>query len=174
MSLILFGIKKSARYYYGKLIAKKLGFTYYDTDELIEKQYFNQEGIKLCCREIYLEIGDEHFRLLERKAITGLNFITNAVIVIGNATLLDPMNINYLSKLGPFVFLKITDASSQKSEIPFTLQHSHVKGISFGPNQPKLPSFMNVPVTLFETGSKNEDEILRELEKIVLEFNHKK
>lgn len=96
-NLILCGMAGVGKTYIGEKLAKHLGWTFLDVDQLIEKR----SG--LTCREIVLTKGEAAFRELEKEEVMSLN-CTSAVIATGGGILKD--NIKHLKKCGKLVYLK--------------------------------------------------------------------
>ena len=76
-NIVLIGMPGSGKSTVGKLIAKKLGRQFIDTDGLIEQKY----GIS--CAEIINNYGEAEFRTRETEAVKAAGALTNAVIATG-------------------------------------------------------------------------------------------
>ena len=77
LNIALIGMPGSGKSTVGKLIAKKLGRQFIDTDGLIEQKY----GIS--CAEIINNYGEAEFRARETEAVKAAGALTNAVIATG-------------------------------------------------------------------------------------------
>jgi shikimate kinase len=106
MNVILFGFKGCGKTYFGKLLAKELDCQFVDTDDIIIQLHAKESGQHLTPRAIYQSIGDVGFRLLEKKAISTLITIKNAVIALGGGAVLSPQNIEILQKIGKLIYLE--------------------------------------------------------------------
>lgn len=132
--IILCGYKGSGKSYLGRLLAEELNRDFIDTDVLIEQYYQQENCIALKCREIVLEIGELHFRQLEKKIVSQLNPTRKSIIAIGGGTLLTEENHEHLKKIGILVYLK-ADKEILKKRI-------FAKGIpSFLKDLPPLQAF---------------------------------
>ena len=89
MRIILTGPKCSGKSTIGKQLADTLNLPFYETDELIEKLYFDETGNNFTCREICSDIGDDNFRCYEKRAIEQISEIDWAVISTGGSTMLN-------------------------------------------------------------------------------------
>ncbi len=85
----LCGIKHSGKSTLGKILAEKLYLPFYDTDEVLRKMYFTQNGQTKTVREIYQELGADAFRQLEMTAVRSLAE-TDCVMALGGGTLSNP------------------------------------------------------------------------------------
>ncbi len=100
-NIVLTGFMASGKTTVGKLLSKKLGMDFVDTDELIEKQ----EGMSI--NEIFEKYGEEHFRCLEKELAKKLSQnVTGTVIATGGGFVLNKENINELKKSGVVFNLK--------------------------------------------------------------------
>lgn len=99
MNWILFGFKGVGKTHFGKLLAKKIGCPFLDTDELIEQK----EG--LSCREIVLQKGEAYFQKLEETILTTLQ-VQNHVIAVGGRSVLNEKNLQALYRLGSLLYLQ--------------------------------------------------------------------
>ena len=106
-NLILFGYKSSGKSYFGKLIAQELGVLFLETDELIEEMYEKKFHEKLNCRQISIKIGEDGFRLLEKKIIDSIEPESHAIISVGGGTVLNPDNCSKLKKNGKLIYLEV-------------------------------------------------------------------
>ena len=105
MNIILFGHKGCGKTYVGKRLSDVLGWTFYDTDQLIEDLYRQQTGKELSFRMIYQSEGADFFRQLERQVVGSLQKVDKAIIAVGGGTILDEYSRNVLVNLGTLVFL---------------------------------------------------------------------
>ena len=76
----------------GKRLAKKLGMSYLDTDELIEER--EKDSISA----IFKKKGEEYFRRLETKVVKEVALLDNFVISTGGGVVLRERNIRLLKK----------------------------------------------------------------------------
>lgn len=95
-NFILCGFKGCGKTTLGKMLAKKLGYSFLDTDDLIS----------LNTRDLYQQAGKKAFRLAEKKAIASLDLIQNTVVATGGGAILDKDNVAILKKIGKIIYLK--------------------------------------------------------------------
>ena len=89
----------SGKSYWGKIWAEKLGYTFIDLDELIEKR--EQASIV----DIFEKNGEDIFRLLETKMLRDLVRHENCVIACGGGTPCFHDNIKWMNEKGTTVYL---------------------------------------------------------------------
>lgn len=112
-NLILIGYPSSGKSYFGSLLSHKLKCPFIDTDRFVEELYQNKYQEKESCREIFLKLGEDGFRKLEKKVIDHLH-VHRAVIAVGGGTLLNADNCSKLEKLGIFVYLEADSETIKK------------------------------------------------------------
>lgn len=106
---ILIGFMGAGKTSIGKLLAKKTGKTFMDTDEMIVKQ------MNLTINEIFSVYGEEYFRNLETNLVKVLSESTkDAVISVGGGLPLREENREYLKKMGTVVYLSVNEATVMK------------------------------------------------------------
>ena len=99
MNIILTGYRCSGKTSAGKRLAERLGFSFYDTDEMVERQM----GLQI--RRIVAEQGWDAFRQAERAVIRELSGADRGVIALGGGAVLDSRNVENLKGNGFFVWL---------------------------------------------------------------------
>lgn len=99
MNIILMGYRCSGKTSAGKGLAERLGFSFYDTDEMVERQ----TGLPIA--RIVAEQGWDAFRQAERAVIRGLSGADHGVIALGGGAVLDSRNVENLKGKGVFVWL---------------------------------------------------------------------
>lgn len=100
MNLILCGMPKSGKTTLGQRVAKKLGWQFVDTDQLLEAKH------GCLCRELFVEHGEEAFRAWEAEQIAALDGLTKHVIATGGGALCREGHVEKLRLLGTLVYLK--------------------------------------------------------------------
>ncbi len=85
----------------GKLVARELGWTFVDTDDVIVSRHGPVEAI-------FAEHGEDAFRALEREVAVETAAGQHQVVATGGRTLLDPANAEALSATGR-VFCLVAD-----------------------------------------------------------------
>ncbi|RMF13508.1 MAG: shikimate kinase [Candidatus Dadabacteria bacterium] len=101
-NVILVGLMGAGKSTVGRLLAKRLGWTFVDLDSEIEKD----AGWTI--PEIFAEEGEAGFRAREREAIAALNGRTGLVIATGGGAVVDPENRERLQALGPVFWLDVS------------------------------------------------------------------
>lgn len=105
MNIVLIGFMGTGKTSVGKVLAQRLKWQFYDTDDVIEKQV----GIKIS--DIFARHGEVYFRDLETKTINLLSLLDKAVIACGGGVVLKKENMEALERNGIIVCL---EASPQK------------------------------------------------------------
>ena len=102
-NIVLTGFMASGKSTVGELLSKRLGYEFYDTDEIIEKE---QQ-----CRisEIFSKKGEEYFRTLENEISKTFKNISFSVISTGGGFVLNSENIENLRKKGIVFYLCCDD-----------------------------------------------------------------
>ena len=98
-NIVLIGYRGAGKTAVGKVLARKLGFTFLDTDEMIEARTGRSIG------EIVREKGWPFFRGLEREVLVDLGPVETAAIATGGGIPEDPENRETLRRLGRVVWL---------------------------------------------------------------------
>lgn len=101
--VILIGMMGSGKTTVGRILARKLGRAFLDTDREIE-QYCG-----LTISEIFAEQGEAAFRHLETQLLMHLaNLPRPTVIACGGGVVVRPENLGLLKRLGPVIWLKMS------------------------------------------------------------------
>ncbi len=90
LNIYLIGMMGTGKTTVGKLLAQKLGYRFFDTDELIEAV----AGKKIST--IFAEEGEESFRDLESKVLNEVSAYTRSAIATGGGIVRRQMNWSYL------------------------------------------------------------------------------
>ena len=98
-NIVLIGMPASGKSTVGKLIAKRCGRKFIDTDTVIEEK----AGIGIT--EIFEKMGEGKFRELECETIREVSKETGAVIATGGGAVLNLANTDNLSKNGKIYFI---------------------------------------------------------------------
>ena len=105
MNIILMGYRCSGKTSTGRGLAERLGFSFYDTDAMVERQ----SGLTI--PEIVAEQGWDAFRQKERAVIRELSGMDHGVFALGGGAVLDSRNVDNLEENGVFVWLIATAAT---------------------------------------------------------------
>jgi shikimate kinase len=100
MNIILIGYRCSGKTSVGKIIAKRTGMEFHDTDVMIEKS----AGQSI--EEIVEKDGWNRFREIEKAVIGEASKFKNAVIATGGGAVTDEDNIKNLKQRGYVVWLE--------------------------------------------------------------------
>lgn len=101
-NVILCGFMGCGKSTVGTLLAKKLNFTFVDTDKVIEQRE------NMSVSEIFSVSGEEYFRLVETAVLIDLCKQNSQVIATGGGAVLNPSNANTLRDNGTVFFLDVT------------------------------------------------------------------
>ena len=101
-NLILVGFMGTGKSSIGRLLAKRIGFQFMDTDHLLE----SREGQPVA--RIFRERGEAAFRDLETSTIESLSHLNRCVIATGGGAVLREENRRLLRQLGFVVALSAT------------------------------------------------------------------
>ena len=101
-NVVLTGFMGSGKTTVGKLVARELGWTFVDTDDVIVSRYGPIEAI-------FAEHGEDAFRALEREVAVEAAAGQHQVVATGGRMLLDPANAEAMSATGR-VFCLVADA----------------------------------------------------------------
>ena len=88
----------------GRIMAERLGFTFFDLDHLIEDESNNQT-----INEIYEKLGEEPFRKLELDTLIAHtdNDHQNIIFSLGGGTFSNPIARKWILKKGKVIFLNV-------------------------------------------------------------------
>jgi len=122
-NISLIGMPGSGKSTAGVLLAKALGFSFVDTDLLIERQ----EGELL--QEVLDRLGTERFLDLEADLIASLA-CEHTVIAPGGSVVLRERGARHLETLGAVVYLHVPCES-----LELRLENLATRGVTLAPNQ---------------------------------------
>jgi shikimate kinase len=92
MNIVLIGFMGTGKSAVGRILSKKLGWSFFDTDEMIEKQ----TGLKIA--QIFAKGGEADFREMETQTIRLVSLLDKAVIATGGGAPLREENMRELEK----------------------------------------------------------------------------
>jgi len=98
-NIVLTGFMGTGKTTVGKLLAKKLNRTFFDTDDMIEKQ------LSASISDIFKSIGEKQFREYESHVVKLMSSMDSCVIACGGGVVLDKNNIDLLRKNGIIINL---------------------------------------------------------------------
>jgi len=100
MNIVLIGYRATGKTEVGRVLARKLGYDFVDSDSLIEKE----AGCSIS--DIVKREGWPGFRKREKDVIKRLSMREKTVIAVGGGAVLDKENVEYLRKSGVIIWLK--------------------------------------------------------------------
>lgn len=112
--IFLIGYMGSGKTTVGKLLAARLGYSFTDMDAHIEEKLFKSVS------QIFKELGEEQFRLLEQQSLHEVAQFDHAVISTGGGTPCYFDNMDYMNRQGDTVYLKLSP-----EELAERLESSH-------------------------------------------------
>ncbi len=104
MRYYLIGYKSSGKSTLGRQLAEKLKMDFIDLDNFIE------EKLGKSIPEVYTELGDEKFRVLEWKMLKEIVQHDNVVVSTGGGTPCHCDNMNIMQTTGEIIYIKVDEA----------------------------------------------------------------
>jgi len=98
-NIVLIGFMGTGKSVVGKRLAAGLGWTFYDTDRVVE----SRTGLTVA--ELFEKQGEDSFRLLEREVVREVSEKENCVISTGGGAPVHPENVQNLSQKGELICL---------------------------------------------------------------------
>ena len=135
MIIFLIGFMGSGKSTTGKQLAKRLGYTFIDTDNLIT------ERLGMSVNEIFNQLGENTFRENESRLLNELILKNNLVISTGGGLPCHGDNMDLMNLNGQSVYLKVSSAalhgrlSSRKDKRPLIKDLSDVELMAFIENK---------------------------------------
>jgi shikimate kinase len=111
--IFLIGYMGSGKTTVGKLLAEKLGYSFVDMDAHIEEKYFKSVS------EIFSQLGEQEFRILEKKCLHEVAEFESVVISTGGGAPCFFDNMDFMNVHGLTVYLKLS-----AKELTNRLEHS--------------------------------------------------
>jgi len=102
-NIILIGFMGTGKTTIGKMLARRIGYDFIDTDDLI----VNMAGISI--PEIFSQFGERYFRQLEQQAIKLAFNRSGIVLATGGGAVMDPANFSFLKENGYVIALDATE-----------------------------------------------------------------
>jgi shikimate kinase len=100
--IFLIGYMGSGKTTVGKSLAEKLGYSFVDMDLYIEEKHFK------AVYQIFEELGEEKFRLIEKQTLHEVAQFENVVISTGGGAPCYFDNMDYMNAQGTTVYLKLS------------------------------------------------------------------
>lgn len=166
MNIILTGFMGTGKTTAGKRLAKRLGWTFVDVDDLIEA------GAKMPIARIFAERSEAVFRRLERRQINKVVRAHGQVIATGGGAFLDPQNRSQLTSSGPVVCL----AAKPQAIMARVGKKLHARPLLAGAKNPlarittllkqRAPAYAQADLTIDTTQLSIEQVVERLMEKL--------
>ncbi len=102
MNVVLVGFMGVGKTCVGRGVAKKLGWSFVDTDSLIE------EARSMTIAEIFRNCGEASFRATEKAVVEGVATCHRCVIATGGGVVLDRENVDRLQRHGLLIHLTLS------------------------------------------------------------------
>jgi shikimate kinase len=100
-NIVLIGFMGAGKSTVGKLLSKKLGRKFLDTDEIIEKK------MSLAISQIFEKYGEAYFRDIESQVVKEVSAVGNQIISLGGGAILRDENVKTLKEKGVLIYLKV-------------------------------------------------------------------
>jgi len=102
MKIVLVGFMCAGKSKVGKILAEKLGWTYFDTDQEIEKE------VGTSIAEFITKHGEGIFRDFEKQVVVQVSEKDQCVIATGGGVPMDPSNVKNLKKESVIFWLRVS------------------------------------------------------------------
>lgn len=99
-NIVLIGFMGCGKTTVGRILSKKMGVKFLDTDYQIEKRVMMKVG------DIFEKLGEEYFRKVESEVIKNCSKDFHGVISTGGGSVLNKGNVNNLKSTGKLIYLK--------------------------------------------------------------------
>jgi len=150
----------SGKSHWGKIWAKKIGYSFYDLDNEVEKAF------KMSVEEIFEKKGEEKFRELERLYLRKMETKKKYVLSCGGGTPCFFDNLNFMKIHGKVIYLKASAQYLLERVMDETAKRPLLKEVNFSELlffiQKKLkerePVYLQADHVL-EVGDLNEDSL---------------
>lgn len=163
--IILIGFMGAGKTTLGRILAKRLGIAFVDTDERIEKEQ------KRAVSDIFAKEGETYFRELETEQLKELLEHEECMVLsVGGGLPVQPQNHELLQKLGTTVYLKadietLVKRLGRDTKRPL-LQGGSVEEKIAGLMQEREPVYEKVADKIVHTDGKSVEEAVTMLQQV--------
>ncbi|MCB0476765.1 MAG: shikimate kinase [Crocinitomicaceae bacterium] len=171
MRIVLVGYMGSGKTTFGKILAKKLGVPFLDSDKFIS----SQQGMEI--NEIFQEKGEAFFRSLEKEFISNLMHSTeDFVLSTGGGLPCFENNMDLLNQIGTTIYLEMSPNAllkrleNGKESRPLIKELSDNELLVFIERQLKErnPYYQQAQIKFHGINAKNSEEISKLIDSITL------
>lgn len=131
MTVFLIGFMGAGKSSLGKEMARITGYTYIDTDTLLEEKH------KCTVAEYFERYGEEHFREEEAAILRSIDLNTNSIVATGGGMPCYHNNMEWMNAHGITIYIK-----QEIDELVNRLKNSEN-------SRPLLKQAKNTPITLY-------------------------
>lgn len=170
--VFLIGYMGAGKSTMGKWLAQVMNMEFIDLDNFIEAR--QHKTIK----EIFAEIGEEGFRMLERRSLEEVSQFENVIISLGGGTPCFFDNMEIVNQAGTSVYLKPTEEvllkrlSKGKHKRPLLAQKTDEEILQFMREQLawREPYYLKAQITFEASHLENKAEIVHNAEKLAAQL----
>ena len=164
-NIFIVGLMGSGKTSIGKLLAKRTGRLFIDTDSEIIKE----SGMTIT--EIFNKFGENYFRDLEYKVLSKAKLIENHVISTGGGIILKLENIKIMKNSGTIIFLDI-DVETQLLRVKNKKNRPLLGGNNITENLVNIKKerdyiYKNISDYIISISEKNKSEIVGEIQNYI-------
>lgn len=140
--MILYGLKGAGKSYFGQKFALQIERPFIDTDTLLGNP-----------RALFIELGEQAFRLKEEEVVASLKPL-GAIVAFGGGTMLSPANRRL--DLGPLVYLKADKEvlRMRSAGAAFNFEDVYLKRVKL---------YETLSPYIIDVSAKTDSEVLKEL-----------
>ena len=161
-NIVLIGFMCSGKTTIGRILAKKINYTFIDTDHHISKNE------NLTVGEIFDTKGEEYFRKLETQTVKEFSkSLKGTILSTGGGLPIREENVPFLKEIGRVIFLKASKETvisrlNPKVERPLLLESNPEEKIENLLNQ-RNPIYEKVADIEIDTNNKSMESIVEEI-----------
>lgn len=163
MKIIMIGFMGSGKSVVGEQLANKLGLSFIDMDNEIEKK------VNLSINEIFQQYGEEYFRELESKLLEDLVERENIVISTGGGIITKKSNLDIIQKEKNVVFLDasietiIKHTSKEVNKRPLLSDSNNIYNTIKSLLKGRYGYYKGVSKLIIDVNNKNIDEVISQI-----------